>query len=95
MSNKFLSLSFLISTASSGLNSMAAVALEDIVKKIKPDISDATSTKVSKLIGIYFQLNVICKSEKLQIYDIFHMEVLHVRNDFLCKSSLVLYSYQF
>lgn len=33
---------------------MAAVALEDIVKKIKPDISDSVSTKVSKLIGIYF-----------------------------------------
>ncbi|XP_047135309.2 sodium-coupled monocarboxylate transporter 1 isoform X1 [Hydra vulgaris] len=40
-----------LSTASSGLNSMAAVALEDIVKKIKPGISEHVSTIVSKVIA--------------------------------------------
>ena len=41
---------------------MAAVTLEDIVKKMKPDISDATSTKVSKLIGIYTNLLLSAKA---------------------------------
>ena len=58
----------LTSTASSGLNSMAAVALEDIVKKIKSDISDSVSTKVSKLIGILvFISHLFVGSNKLQI----------------------------
>ena len=30
---------------------MAAVALEDIVKRIKPDITDATATIISKSVG--------------------------------------------
>ncbi|XP_065672818.1 sodium-coupled monocarboxylate transporter 1 isoform X5 [Hydra vulgaris] len=39
-----------LSSASSGINSMAAVVLEDIVKKIKPNISNKASTVVSKTI---------------------------------------------
>ena len=41
------------STASSGLNSIAAVTLQDIVKRVHPDLSDAWATKISKIIGIY------------------------------------------
>ena len=40
-----------LSTASSGLNSLAAVTLEDIVKKIHPNITEQKATMVSKLIG--------------------------------------------
>ena len=43
--------SFLFSTASSGMNSVAAVFLEDIVKKLKPDITDTQATWVSKGTG--------------------------------------------
>ena len=47
---------------------MAAVALEDIVKKIKSDISDSVSTKVSKLIGIVvFISHLFVGSNKSQI----------------------------
>ena len=48
-----------LSTASSGMNSIAAIALEDIVKKIKPDINDKTSTLVSKIIASSLGLIVI------------------------------------
>lgn len=48
-----------LSSASSGLNSMAAVALEDIVKKVKPELSDATATKFSKLIACSLGLLII------------------------------------
>ena len=41
------------------MNSVAACALEDIVKKVKPDISDRTSTKVSKVIACCLGLSVI------------------------------------
>ena len=41
------------STASSGLNSIAAVTLEDIVKRVHPGLSDERATKISKIIGIY------------------------------------------
>ncbi|XP_066913221.1 sodium-coupled monocarboxylate transporter 1-like isoform X2 [Clytia hemisphaerica] len=40
-----------LSTASSGLNSIAAVLLEDVVKKVKPDINDAAATRMSKIIA--------------------------------------------
>ena len=39
------------STASSALNAMALVSLEDIVKKKVPDISDADAAKLCKIIG--------------------------------------------
>ena len=39
------------STASSGLNSLSAVVLEDIVKKIAPQTGDRQATLVSKVIG--------------------------------------------
>ena len=39
------------STASSGLNSIAAVTLQDIVRRVHPDISDVWATKISKIIG--------------------------------------------
>ncbi|XP_047134218.1 sodium-coupled monocarboxylate transporter 1 isoform X1 [Hydra vulgaris] len=48
-----------LSTASSGLNSMAAVALEDIVKKIKPGISEQASTMASKTIACFLGVVVI------------------------------------
>ena len=44
-----------LSTVSGGLNSLTAVALEDIVKPYyKKDLSDATATKISKLLGVGF-----------------------------------------
>ena len=48
-----------LSTASSGMNSIAAIVLEDIVKKVKPDITDKTSTLVSKVIACSLGLTVI------------------------------------
>ena len=42
------------STASSGLNSLTAVALEDIVKRKYPNISDQRAITVSKFIGEFF-----------------------------------------
>ena len=39
------------STASSALNAMALVSLEDVVKKKVPDISDADAAKLCKIIG--------------------------------------------
>jgi len=48
-----------LSTASSGLNSMAAVALEDVIKKVKPDINDQLSTIYSKVIACSLGLLVI------------------------------------
>ena len=44
-----------LSTVSGGLNSLTAVALEDIVKPYyKKDLSDDTATKISKLLGVGF-----------------------------------------
>lgn len=44
-----------LSTVSSGLNSVAAVSLEDLVKTyIKPDITDERSTQLSKVLAIAF-----------------------------------------
>ena len=40
------------STVSSGLNSLAAVVLEDIIRPVKP-MSEKIATNVSKLIGMY------------------------------------------
>jgi len=48
-----------LSTCSSGLNSMAAVALEDVIKKVKPDITDKRSTILSKCIACSLGLLVI------------------------------------
>lgn len=40
------------STVSSGVNSLAAVTLEDIVKSyIKPDISEKWATRLAKILG--------------------------------------------
>lgn len=39
------------STASSALNAMALVTLEDVVKKKVPDITDADAAKLCKIIG--------------------------------------------
>lgn len=39
------------STASSALNAMALVSLEDVVKKKVPDITDADAAKLCKIIG--------------------------------------------
>ena len=49
------------STLSSGLNSLAAVTLEDIVKRIKPDIRDGTATLVTKFAGLQEAL-IICSA---------------------------------
>ena len=49
----------IFSTASSGLNSIAAVCLEDILKKIKPDVSDQFSTVFSKVIGEYYLIHSV------------------------------------
>lgn len=48
-----------LSTASSGMNSISAVMLEDIVKKIKPDMNDASATLVSKIIACSLGVLVI------------------------------------
>lgn len=48
-----------LSTASSGLNSLTAVALEDIVKRKYPNISDQRAITVSKFIAFGFGLVVI------------------------------------
>ena len=39
------------STASSALNAMALVSLEDVVKKRFPDITDSDAAKLCKIIG--------------------------------------------
>eukprot|EP00794_Sanderia_malayensis_P017922 gene17922-19703_t len=48
-----------LSTASSGLNSIAAVTLEDIVKKVHPNLSEDRATKISKIIACSFGLLII------------------------------------
>eukprot|EP00795_Rhopilema_esculentum_P011571 gene11571-21806_t len=48
-----------LSTASSGLNSIAAVTLEDIVKRVHPGLSDAWSTRISKIIACTFGMIII------------------------------------
>eukprot|EP00112_Aurelia_sp_Birch-Aquarium-sp1_P003761 Seg1422.13 transcript_id=Seg1422.13/GoldUCD/mRNA.D3Y31 product="Sodium-coupled monocarboxylate transporter 2" protein_id=Seg1422.13/GoldUCD/D3Y31 len=48
-----------LSTASSGLNSLTAVTLEDIVKWRHPDISDSKATLVSKFIACGYGITVI------------------------------------
>lgn len=42
---------FLLSTVSSGLNSLAAVTGEDILKAFKPDISEARYAFATKCFG--------------------------------------------
>lgn len=42
------------STASSALNAMALVSLEDVVKKKVPDITDSDAAKLCKIIGQSF-----------------------------------------
>ena len=42
------------STASSALNAMALVSLEDVVKKKVPDITDSDAAKLCKIIGQLF-----------------------------------------
>lgn len=45
------------STVSSGLNSLAAITLEDFIKGVfVPDLSDEKATKISKLIAVAFGL---------------------------------------
>ena len=41
------------STISSGINSLTAIVLEDVIKKIKNDIPDSKATFFSKIIGEY------------------------------------------
>eukprot|EP00795_Rhopilema_esculentum_P011647 gene11647-21892_t len=53
-------LSGALSTLSSGLNSLAAVTLEDIVKRIKPDIKDGTATLVTKVAACMYGVLVVC-----------------------------------
>ncbi|KAJ7384422.1 hypothetical protein OS493_021834 [Desmophyllum pertusum] len=48
-----------LSTASSALNAMALVTLEDIVKKRVPDITDANAAKLCKVIALSFGVIVI------------------------------------
>lgn len=48
-----------LSTASSALNAMALVSLEDIVKKKVPDISDSDAAKLCKIIALSFGIVVI------------------------------------
>jgi len=48
-----------LSTASSGLNSIAAVTLQDIVKRVHPDLSDARATIISKVIACTFGVIII------------------------------------
>ncbi|XP_012565084.2 sodium-coupled monocarboxylate transporter 1 isoform X1 [Hydra vulgaris] len=58
-----------LSTASSSLNSMAAIVLEDIVKKIKPGISEVASTFVSKTIACCLGLVVIGLALLVSLFD--------------------------
>lgn len=45
------------STVSSGLNSLAAITLEDFVRGIcYPNISDESATKISKFLAVFFGL---------------------------------------
>lgn len=48
-----------LSTASSALNAMALVCLEDIVKKKVPDITDSDAAKLCKIIALSFGVIVI------------------------------------
>jgi len=48
-----------LSTASSGLNSIAAVTLQDIVKRVHPDLSDARATVISKITACTFGMVII------------------------------------
>ena len=48
-----------LSTASSGLNSLAAVTLEDIVKKIYPNLSEERMTTCTKIIAFSYGLLVL------------------------------------
>ena len=42
------------STVSSGLNSLSAVVLQDVIKSyIAPDISEKKATMVSKILGMF------------------------------------------
>nr|XP_054752022.1 sodium-dependent multivitamin transporter-like [Lytechinus pictus] len=43
-----------LSTVSSGLNSLAAVTVEDIIRPIKKDLSDAKRTTISKVLAILY-----------------------------------------
>lgn len=48
-----------LSTASSALNAMALVSLEDVVKKKVPDITDSDAAKLCKIIALTFGVIVI------------------------------------
>ncbi|CAB4015530.1 sodium-coupled monocarboxylate transporter 1-like, partial [Paramuricea clavata] len=43
-----------LSTVSSGINSLTAIILEDIIKKIKKNIPDSEATFLSKIIGVIY-----------------------------------------
>ena len=49
--SKLVCLIYLCSTASSGLNSLITVTLEDLVKKRMKDLTDYEATKLSKILG--------------------------------------------
>ena len=48
----------IFSTASSGLNAMSAIVLEDIFKRKYPDMKDKTATRISQAVGNYICSNV-------------------------------------
>ncbi|XP_046861298.1 sodium-coupled monocarboxylate transporter 1-like [Xenia sp. Carnegie-2017] len=48
-----------LSTLSSGINSVSAIVLEDIVKKFLNNISDARATCVSRIVGIVYGLLIM------------------------------------
>jgi len=43
-----------LSTVSSGMNSLAAIVLEDFVKAFKPNLSENASTWISKILSLFF-----------------------------------------
>ena len=48
-----------LSTVSSGINSLTAIALEDIIKNVKSDIPDSKATFLSKIMGVIYGIIVI------------------------------------
>lgn len=55
-----------LSTVSSGLNSLAAVTLEDFVKPMTKDMSDRKATIISKLLGMVLPMTSKFYVDRLQ-----------------------------
>ncbi|XP_046853456.1 sodium-dependent multivitamin transporter-like [Xenia sp. Carnegie-2017] len=66
-----------LSTASSGLNSMITVVLEDLVKKRWTNLSDYNATNISKMLAVVFGVVMTCGAFTIQYFSTLVLQLVH------------------